>query len=80
MGKIPRLTDSAEDRLFDDPLYEPTVEHLVDTINAEVDAALDLLERLQLEAGVLVALMVRINEQAEHPALQYWRQVKSGHH
>jgi len=80
MGKIPRLTDAADDRLFDHPLYEPTAEHLVDTINAEVDAALDLLERLQLEAGVLVALMTRINERAEHPALQYWRQIKSRHH
>ena len=80
MGKIPRLTDAADDRLFDDPRYEPTVEHLVDTINAEVDAALDLLERLQVEAGVLVALMARINERAEHPALQYWRQIKSRRH
>lgn len=80
MSKLPRFTEEERDAHWDDPAYAPSIEHLVDSINVEVQAALDLLERLYLEAGQLVTLLGRINERVEHPALEYWRRINRPHH
>ncbi len=66
--------------LFDDPLYEPSVEHVVDSINEEVAAALDLLTKLHEEASALVQLLTVINERTYHPALQFWRELRGRPH
>jgi hypothetical protein len=76
MGHLPRFTETARDDLWDDPLYEPSAEHLVDSLNEEVEAALDLLAKLHEEAGALVQLIAVINERTHHPALQHWRQLR----
>jgi hypothetical protein len=75
MRKVPRLTDEATDELWDDPAYEPGRDHLIDSLNLEVDAALDLLARLHQEAAALVQMITAINERVSHPALEYWRSV-----
>jgi hypothetical protein len=80
MRKIPRLTEESRDALWDDPLYEPSVEHVVDSINEEVEAALELLSKLHEEAGALVQLLTVINERTYHPALQFWRELKTRQH
>ena len=80
MRKLPRLTDESRDQLWDDPHYEPSVEHVVDSLNEEVDAALDLLAKLHEEAGALVQLLTVINERTYHPALQFWRELKARQH
>jgi hypothetical protein len=80
MGKVPRFTDESRDALWDDPLYEPSIEHVVDSINEEVEAALDLLGKLHEEAGALVQLLTVINERTYHPALQFWRELKGRQH
>lgn len=80
MKKLPRLTDESRDELWDDPQYEPSVEHVVDSINEEVEAALDLLSKLHEEAGALVQLLTVINERTYHPALQFWRELKARQH
>jgi hypothetical protein len=76
MGHLPRFTETARDDLWDDPLYEPSAEHLVDSLNEEVEAALDLLAKLHEEASALVQLIAVINERTHHPALQHWRQLR----
>ena len=73
MAKMPRLTDQSSDALLDDPDYEPGAEHLLDSLNLEVQAALDLLARLHEEAAALVQMITAIDERAGHPALEYWR-------
>jgi hypothetical protein len=80
MSKLPRITDPTRDELWDDPLYEPSAEHIVDVINEEVEAALDMLTRLHEEAGALVQLLTVINERTYHPALQFWREVRARQH
>jgi hypothetical protein len=75
MRKVPRLTEEATDELWDDPAYEPGPDHLLDSLNLEVQAALDLLGRLHQEAAALVQMITAINERAGHPALEYWRKV-----
>jgi hypothetical protein len=52
----------------------------VDSINEEVEAALDLLSKLHEEAGALVQLLTVINERTYHPALQFWRELKGRQH
>ena len=73
MKKVPRVTEESRDERWDDPLYQPSVEHLLDSINQEVEAVLDLLTKLHEEAAALVDLLIVINERTNHPALQFWR-------
>jgi hypothetical protein len=80
MSKLPRLTNDARDELWDDPWHEPSAEYLLDEINEEVDAALDLLDKLHEEARALVLLIGAINERTNHPALQHFRQKRTGQH
>ena len=80
MKKMPRLTDETRDDLWVDPLYEPSVEHVVDSLNEEVEAALDLLSKLHEEAAALIQLLTVINERTYHPALQFWRELKTRPH
>lgn len=76
-----RLTDESRDALLDDPDYEPSPEHILDSLNLEVQAVLDLLARLHDEAAALVQMITAIDERAGHPALEYWRNldVSSSH-
>ncbi len=75
MKKLPRVTEESRDELWDDPHYQPSVEHVLDNINQEVEAVLDLLTKLHEEAAALVELLIVINERTNHPALQFWREL-----
>lgn len=80
MSNLPRFTDDARDQLWADAGREPSAEYLLDEINEEVDAALDLLDRLHEEARALVLLIADINERTNHPSIQHWRQKRTAQH